>query len=274
MKNSEKNNKKIIIEENKNQGENAASVEIKRKRGRPKKTDNNNLIELKNKKNKINNIDNPASIENTGFEGDKKINKNNKKNTGKNKINTEKNDIIPVNNPDLNQVKTRGRGRPKGTTGTIRLDRRVNTEPGDNTKFLTHDIKIMHLPTVDINNPDDVQQRIDDYFSICAEDDIKPSIASLALAFSVSRFDLYDYVNGRNEKIKNIESIHILKNAYNVINSYYEHCMNNGKINPVAGIFLMKNNMGYKDNTEHVISVNQDNNVTDNDIYNRAALVE
>lgn len=50
--------------------------------------------------------------------------------------------------------------------------------------------------------------------------------------------------------------------------------MNNGKINPVAGIFLMKNNMGYKDNTEHTISVNQDNNVTDNDILNRAALVD
>ena len=184
------------------------------------------------------------------------------------------NNIIPVQDPGENQGITKHRGRPKGSTGTIRMDRRVNTEPGDNTKFLTHDIKIMHLPTVDINNPSDVQQRIDDYFSICAEDDIKPSIASLALAFSVSRFDLYDYVNGRNEKIKNIECIHILKNAYNTINSYYEHMMNNGKINPVAGIFLMKNNMGYKDNTEHVISVNQDNNVTDNDIYNRAALVE
>ena len=270
MKNTEKNNKKIIIEENKNQGENAASVEIKRKRGRPKKTDNNNLIQLKNKKNKLNNSENTQTVENKGFEGDKKINKN----TRKNKINTEKNDIIPVNNQDLNQVKTRGRGRPKGTTGTIRMDRRVNTEPGDNTKFLTHDIKIMHLPTVDINNPSDVQQRIDDYFSICAEDDIKPSIASLALAFSVSRFDLYNWVNERVEYIKNTESLHIIKNAYNTINSYYEHMMNNGKINPVAGIFLMKNNMGYKDNTEHVISVNQDNNVTDNDIYNRAALVE
>ena len=119
-----------------------------------------------------------------------------------------------------------------------------------------------------------MQKRIDDYFSICAEDDIKPSIASLALAFSVSRFDLYDYVNGRNEKIKNIESIHILKNAYNTINSYYEHMMNNGKINPVAGIFLMKNNMGYKDTTEHIITPNNDNNVTEEDIANKAGLID
>ena len=261
MKNTEKNNKKIIIGKNNNSIEMAESLEIKRKRGRPKKTENNNLFELKNKKNNNKKINNAEHVENKGLEGNQKINKK-----------SEKNNIIPINNPDLNQVKKRG--RPKGTTGTIRLDRRVNTEPGDNTKFLSHDIKIMHLPTIDINDSSEVQKRIDDYFSICAEDDIKPSIASLALAFSVSRFDLYDYVNGRNEKIKNIESIHILKNAYNTINSYYEHMMNNGKINPVAGIFLMKNNMGYKDNTEHTISVNQDNNVTDNDILNRAALVD
>lgn len=227
MKNTEKNNKKIIIEKNNNPAEIAGSLEIKRKRGRPKKTE-------------------------------------------KNKNNT---DIISRSEQDNNQVK-KGRGRPKGTTGTIRLDRRVNTEPGDNTKFLTHDIKIMHLPAIDINDPSEVQKRIDDYFSICAEDDIKPSIASLALAFSVSRFDLYNWVNERVEYIKNTESLHILKNAYNMINSYYEHMMNTGKINPVAGIFLMKNNMGYKDNTEHIISVNQDNNVTDSDIYNRAALVD
>lgn len=258
MENTEKNNKKIIIEENNNQAKTTESVEIKRKRGRPKKTENNNLFELKNNNKKINNS---RSLENKGIEGDQKINKK-----------SEKNIIVSGSGQDNNQVKKRG--RPKGTTGTIRLDRRVNTDPGDNTKFLSHDIKIMHLPAVDINDSIQVQKRIDDYFSICAEDDIKPSIASLALAFSVSRFDLYDYVNGRNEKIKNTESIHILKNAYNTINSYYEHMMNNGKINPVAGIFLMKNNMGYKDNIEHTISVNQDNNVTDNDILNRAALVD
>ena len=30
--------------------------------------------------------------------------------------------------------------------------------------------------------------------------------------------------------------------------------MQNGKINPASGIFLMKNNMGYRDETEVVLS--------------------
>ena len=263
MKNSEKNNKKIISEKNNNPAEMAGSLEIKRKRGRPKKTENNNLSELKNKKNNNKKINNSRSIENKGIEGNQKINKNN-----------ENNIIVSGSVQDENQAK-KGRGRPKGTKNTsIRYDHAIHTEPGENTKFLTHDIKLVSLPSVDVNNIDDVNERIKLYFQVCADDDIKPSIASLGLAFNVSRFVLYDWINGRNETIKNAECVHAIKNAYNLINSYYEHCMNNGKINPVAGIFLMKNNMGYKDNTEHIISVNQDNSVTDSDIYNRAALVD
>ena len=36
-----------------------------------------------------------------------------------------------------------------------------------------------------------------------------------------------------------------------------ENYMQNGKINPVAGIFLMKNNMGYQDKQEVVVTPNQ-----------------
>ena len=33
--------------------------------------------------------------------------------------------------------------------------------------------------------------------------------------------------------------------------------MNSGKVNPVAGIFLGKNNYGYQDKTEYVLTPNQ-----------------
>ena len=73
--------------------------------------------------------------------------------------------------------------------------------------------------------------------------------------------------------ISNPESLVTLKNAYDMINSYYEHMMNNGKINPVAGIFLMKNNLGYKDTTDYVITGNNENNLTVGDIADRAGLL-
>ena len=42
----------------------------------------------------------------------------------------------------------------------------------------------------------------------------------------------------------------------------WENYMNSGKINPVAGIFLGKNNYGYQDKTEYVLTPNTN---TDND---------
>ena len=45
-----KNTEKIENKNNNILQENAASIEIKRKRGRPKKTENNDNLELKNKK--------------------------------------------------------------------------------------------------------------------------------------------------------------------------------------------------------------------------------
>ena len=36
----------------------------------------------------------------------------------------------------------------------------------------------------------------------------------------------------------------------------WENYMQNGKINPVSGIFLGKNNFGYQDKQEHVLTPN------------------
>lgn len=180
----------------------------------------------------------------------------------------------PVSEGSEQEQPKRKRGRPKGTTGTKRKDRDVLTEPGENTKYISHDMKLYRLPDIDINNPEEVQNRINQYFDLCATDDIKPSIASLALAFHMSRFTLFNTLNDRSDYIKNNESKLTLKAAYDLINSYYEHMMNNGKINPVAGIFMMKNNLGYRDTTDYIITPNTNNQLTLSDITNKAGLLE
>ena len=180
----------------------------------------------------------------------------------------------PISERSEQEQPKRKRGRPKGTTGTKRKDRDVLTEPGENTKYISHDMKLYRLPDIDINNPEEVQNRINQYFDLCATDDIKPSIASLALAFHMSRFTLFNTLNERSDYIKNNQSKLTLKAAYDLINSYYEHMMNNGKINPVAGIFMMKNNLGYKDTTDYIITPNTNNQLTLSDITNKAGLLE
>ena len=182
-----------------------------------------------------------------------------------------------IENTVNNQPEKRKRGRPKGTKNNVKIsrpDRKEQTEPGENTKYLLHDNKLSSLPAININDQQAVNDRINEYFNICAVDDIKPSIASLALSFGVSRFTLFDWLNGRNKTITNNLCILTIKRAYDRINSYYEHMMNNGKINPVAGIFLMKNNMAYQDTTNYVISNNENQVMSLPDIAERAGLLE
>ena len=61
---------------------------------------------------------------------------------------------------------------------------------------------------------------------------------------------------------------------YDFINNNYEQLLTEGKIIPVAGFFLLQNNYGYKQQTDHVITANQENNVTDDDIANKAGLID
>ena len=54
----------------------------------------------------------------------------------------------------------------------------------------------------------------------------------------------------------------------------WENYMQNGKINPVAGIFLGKNNYGYQDKTEYVVTPNQqrDSDYSEQEIRERLGL--
>ena len=44
-----------------------------------------------------------------------------------------------------------------------------------------------------------------------------------------------------------------IKKAYKMMENMWESYMNSGKLNPVTGIFLGKNNYGYQDKVEHVV---------------------
>lgn len=154
----------------------------------------------------------------------------------------------------------RGRGRPKGTGGNKRPDRTeamsVHTEPGDNRRYIEHSLRMWDWPSVDMKQSSQVKERIGMYLSICAEDDMKPSVAGLALAFGVSRKTIWAWANGVDSKTLPEDSRNLIKRAYQFLNAQMEDYAQNGKINPVAAIFLMKNHFGYQDKQEVVLTPN------------------
>ena len=150
------------------------------------------------------------------------------------------------------EIVKRGRGRPKGTGGNVREDRLVQTEPGDNQKYMANAMEIYMLPKINLDNEEQVAQRCQEYFSIVGKNDMKPSIEGLALALGVGRTKLWEM---RTDRSKNPAVANTLKKAADFINNLMADYMQNGKINPVSGIFLMKNNFqGYADKQEFVIT--------------------
>lgn len=130
----------------------------------------------------------------------------------------------------------------------------VHTKPGDNTKYINHSLKLYDLPKVDMSDADAVRDRIKEYFQICSADDMKPSVAGLALALDIDRSYLWEIRVGR--KGKSPEVADTLKRTMQLLDLQMVDYMQNGQINPVSGIFLMKNNFGYADKQEVVVTPN------------------
>lgn len=137
---------------------------------------------------------------------------------------------------------------------------------GDNTKYLSINAALMNMPNIDLNDPVAVQQRLMEYFELYAEADTKPTVVGMAAALNGhSRRWLYavthDVPTGGKGYMANIpkESANYIKKAYVLLENLWENYMLNGKVNPVVGIFLGKNNYGYQDKTEYVVTPNSQN---------------
>lgn len=148
-------------------------------------------------------------------------------------------------------------------TKRSRPDRVEHTEDGDNRRYLNHSLAMWDWDAVDMKVPEQVEERIVKYFSLCAADDMKPSVAGLAVAFGVDRKTIWAWVNGVDSAYVPLASRNAIKKAHQLLNLQMENYMQNGKINPVAGIFLMKNNMGYRDQQEVVVTPNTSGDYAD-----------
>lgn len=117
-------------------------------------------------------------------------------------------------------------------------------ESGDNTKYLHHEIAIMKLPPIDTSNPKEVERRIDLYFEICAQDDMKPTVKGFCNALRITKATLWNWKVGNFRAGTHEE---IIVRAYSVLEALWENYMMHGKINPMTGVFLGVNNFGYQD---------------------------
>lgn len=155
------------------------------------------------------------------------------------------------------------KGRPpKNATDIIRKPRRtdlpnaVEFPEGDNNKYTTFALAIMQFPKIDVRNPEQLQNRVVEYFRLCADHDMKPGVAAVALAIGLDRRRMWEIRSGSKNVAIPQECKDIIINVYDSLEALWESYMTNGKINPASGIFLGKNNFGYQDTQEYVLTPN------------------
>lgn len=128
-------------------------------------------------------------------------------------------------------------------------------EPGDNARYIAFNMKFWNLPKLDFTDIPAVQKRIDMYFQMCFEEDMKPGVAGLAYSLGVNRRTLWEWkTGGRRDSTPALADT--IKKAYAFLELLWEQYMQNGKISPPNGIFLGKNNFDYRDETQVILTPN------------------
>ena len=148
------------------------------------------------------------------------------------------------------------RGRFAGQTDVVarkqRTDFKATLLPECDDGIMKLNIDMLNLPKLDTGDREQVVDRINWYFKKCQEYMVKPGVAGLCAAIGISRAEWWNWGNGTHRDYKDI-----VERVRAILDSFMECYMQQGRINPVAGIFLMKNNFGYTDKNEVVVTPNQ-----------------
>lgn len=143
---------------------------------------------------------------------------------------------------------------------------------------------IFDLPKINIRDLDQVKERTQEYFDIYESAGIKPTMAGYAMCLGMSRQTLSGVVhnmpiggqgNGRSgtRSYSSLpaEVTDFIKKTYSFLEILWESYMTSGAVNPPAGIFIGKNQFGYKDVIENVVvpQQKQDTDFDANEIRER-----
>ena len=132
---------------------------------------------------------------------------------------------------------------------------KVHLEQGEVGKYLRHALEGFDLPPIDISDIEQVKERCNWYFQHCIDNDVRPTVVGLSNALGITRQTFHQWCVGNDREKTHTAYI---RRVRNIMEEMMECYMLNGHINPVSGIFLMKNNFGYTDKSEIVLTPNTD----------------
>lgn len=136
--------------------------------------------------------------------------------------------------------------------GDPRPDQQVNAPPGENARRVRIARVLMSKERVDTSSVEAVTERFLWYLDVCEQFDDRPTVEGFALATGYDRVSIRRIKDGEVKSVPE-EVRTTLKRVWDMLNQMMTQYMVDGHLNPVTAIFLLKNNFGYRDQTETVV---------------------
>ena len=150
----------------------------------------------------------------------------------------------------VKKKKPRGRGYETSLQNLDEFDSN-DERAAYNSKALTDMIDLFNIPAV--QTKEEMIERTTAYFQRCANKGIKPTVEEYALALGIHRQTLWNWTTGNFRS----EFTDIARRAKDFIAAYDARMVTDGKLNPVTYIFRAKNYYDMKDTQDVVVTPNQ-----------------
>ncbi len=161
----------------------------------------------------------------------------------------------PQSTPKEKKTDMRGKNKPEGykpANGFKSLKEwdAEHTPAGENSRYIRNAMIIAGLPPIDISDEKQVEDRIMWYFGHCADEDVKPTVIGMCNALGI---DTTTITSWKREEYRARTHSPVIKKAYGILHALWQDYMQNGKINPVSGIFLGTNIFEYHNTNDVVV---------------------
>lgn len=116
-----------------------------------------------------------------------------------------------------------------------------------NIRHIDHTMSLALMKPLKVWDAKHIGQRTMEYLEKCKEDGVRVNLSSYALALGTTPDGLNEMIN---DKRNAGETRNAILKGISMVESVMIEMMMEQRINPVTGIFLLKNHFGYKDQSE------------------------
>lgn len=124
---------------------------------------------------------------------------------------------------------------------------------GYNARLVSFMMEITPTEPLDLHDVPEMERRFANYLQKCAECDMKVGNQAAYMAIGITKQQAWEWENNAS---RNPARADFIKKVRQICGVFREGLMQDGKVNPVTGIFWQKNYDGMKDQTEMVLTPN------------------